>query len=424
MKKHVIMSLALMFGSLVFAQKKEVSAIDKAIKKGDFNTAKSALQVAEGLISAMDDKTKAKFYFLKGQTLYANGSASDEAISDAIEALDQSAKIESKLPKKVYTGLIDELKIGMVENFSKRGQSALEQDNYSAASVYFENSYRLSPLDTTYLYNSAVLAQNAENYDRALELYDELISLGYTNIYTQYFATEKETNEEITFDSKATRDLSVKVGTHINPKDVEQPSKVSDITKDIALIYVNLGKTEEAIASIEKAKSLNPNDYNLLLAEANIRYKLGEIDTYRDIIKKALELQPDNVDLIYNLGATAAELEDYDSAKEYYDKALQIDPQYINALVAYPFIILNEEQGIVEEMNSLGTSAADDKKFDELQAKRNQLYSDAIPYLERAIAISSKDVELMRTLMSLYSAVDNQDKFEEIKAKIAELEGN
>ena len=34
------------------------------------------LSSAEGLIGSADDKTKAKFYLLKGQALYANGAGS------------------------------------------------------------------------------------------------------------------------------------------------------------------------------------------------------------------------------------------------------------------------------------------------------------------------------------------------------------
>ena len=53
---------------LSFAQKNEIKAIEKALKTGDFSTAKTAVTAAESLLSNMDDKTKDKFYFLKVKT--------------------------------------------------------------------------------------------------------------------------------------------------------------------------------------------------------------------------------------------------------------------------------------------------------------------------------------------------------------------
>lgn len=63
MKKQIIVALALTFSVFSFAQKKEVKAAEKAIKSNNFANAKTAISAAEKLISAMDDKTKAKFYF-------------------------------------------------------------------------------------------------------------------------------------------------------------------------------------------------------------------------------------------------------------------------------------------------------------------------------------------------------------------------
>ena len=36
-------------------------------------------------------------------------------------------------------------------------------------------------------------------------------------------------------------------------------------------------------------------------------------------------------------------------------------------------------------MNSLGSSKADDRKYDQLKQKRNKMFLEAIPYLESAI---------------------------------------
>ncbi|AXT20151.1 tetratricopeptide repeat protein [Flavobacteriaceae bacterium AU392] len=421
MKKYVVMSVALMIGSLIFAQKKEVKAIEKAIKSGDFATAKSGVQVAEGLLSAMDNKTKAKFYFLKGQALYADGKGTDNELTESINAFNQVSDIENELGKFIYKPQIETIKQGIIGNLYEKGQQFLEEKNFKEASNSFEKAYRVSPRDTVYLYNSALLSQNGQNFDRALDLYDELIKLGYTGITTEYYATNNESGKEELFPSKSLRDVALK-SSYSNPKDEKKESKVGDIVKNVALIYVAQGKNDEAIKAIERAKSINPNDFSLLTAEANIQYKIGNKDKYKELIQKAIELEPDNVDLIYNLGVVASEVGDVEDAKKHYDHALKLDPKYINALMANALLIISQEQGIVDQMNSLGTSSADNKKFDELQAQRQKLYTDAIPYLNKALEVNPKYLDAAKTLMNLYGAIDDSEKFNEMKAKVAAIE--
>ena len=81
-----------------------------------------------------------------------------------------------------------------------KGSSLLQTDEYEASSGYFENAYKLSPIDTVYLFYAASTAVNAKLYDRSLVLYEELRSLGYTGIEKNYYATNKETQVEEAFD--------------------------------------------------------------------------------------------------------------------------------------------------------------------------------------------------------------------------------
>ena len=73
-------------------------------------------------------------------------------------------------------------------------------------------------------------------------------------------------------------------------------------------------------------------------------------------------------------------------------------------------------------MNSLGTSRADNARYDELKQKREDLYRSAIPYLEKLLAIDAKDVDALKTLMNIYGTLGENEKFKEVKAKIAEVE--
>ncbi|MCF6295767.1 MAG: tetratricopeptide repeat protein [Flavobacteriaceae bacterium] len=422
MKKHVVLGLALMFSLFSFAQKKELKVAEKAIKSSNFADAKSALQSAEALISAMDEKTKAKFYFLKGQALYANGSGNDSDIAEALNSFKTLIDIEEKSGKMTYTTKANDIKLAMSNAFIKKASDAYEKKNYAVSAVNFERAYRVSTVDTLYLYNSASVAVLGKDYDTALKLYDELMEVGYTGITTEYFATNVETGEEQSFPNSSLRDISIKAGTHEKSRNVKTESKAGEIAKNIALIYIELGDNDKAIEAIEKAKLSSPNDFNLLVSEANIRYKIGDKDKYKELIAEALAINPNNVDLLFNLGVVAADEDDFETAKKYYNMAIETDPTYTKAKMNMAALILDQEQGIIEEMNGLGSSAADDRRYDELKDNRQQLYKDAIPYLAAILDVEPDNLSAAKTLMNIYSAIDDMPNYKAMKAKVSELE--
>lgn len=422
MKKFVVLSFAFMIGVCSFAQKKELKEVEKAIKNNNFADAKTLVSKVESMIPAMDDKTKAKFYFLKGQTLYANGSGSDADVSNALKSFQLLRDAENATGKKVYTPKVDEMNTTMTNAFIEKAQTALESKDYEVSYKNFENAYMSSPTDTLYLYNAALLATSSQKFDKAVSLFTQLQDLGYTGISTSHVATEIESGEEQTFPSPMLRDLAVTAGTHTNSLNKKSESKVGDIAKNIALIHIEQGDTDKALAAIDKAKSTNPNDFSLIVAEANVRYKLGQKDEYKKLVTEALSINPDNIDLLFNLGVVAGDEKDFETAKSYYDKAIAIDPTYTRAYMNTAALILDQEKDIIEEMNGLGSSSADDKKYDELKEKRQQVYESAIPYLRSAIENDPKNLAAARTLMNIYTQVDDQENFKIMKAKVEELE--
>lgn len=418
MKKQIILALALLVTSFSFSQKNELKDAEKALKDGNYADAKSAINSAESLISGADEKTQARFYFLKGQALYANGTASNEDMDKAIESFNKVVEIEKKDGKAKYTSEVNTMKQDMLNKFLTKANTALEQKNYSASSLGFEKAYRMSPKDTLYLYYAASTAVNAQDYKSSLKMYEELRDLGFTGVEMEYTAVNKETGEVEAFNNKSLRDISVKAGTHISPKEEKTDSKSGEIIKNIALIYVNNGENEKAIAAMKAAREANPDDLSLILSEANVQLKMGNRDEFKRLIEMATQKDPNNAELQYNLGVVAAEAGDAESARKYYEKAISLDPEYADAHNNMAVLILQGEQELIEKMNALGTSAADNKKYDQLREQRTQIYRDAIPYLETTLKIRPKNLEAAKTLMNIYSALGETAKFKEMKTKV------
>jgi tetratricopeptide (TPR) repeat protein len=365
-----------------------------------------ALDAAEALLGSMDDKYKSQYYLLRSVFYLNNGEPDFNTIKKSMEALKLAT---APAQEQGVKNQIQNLKAHLVN----KGTSLLQSEDYKTSSDYFESAYKLVPNDTVYLFYAASTAVNAKLYDRSLAMYEELRSLGYTGVEQNYLATNKETQVEELFGSKVLRDLSVKSKSHINPRDETTKSKFPEIIKNIALIYVQNGENEKALQAMAVARAESPDDLNLLLTEANVYYTMGDTPKFKELLEVAIQKDPMNPELQYNLGVISSETDDYEGSKKYYLKAIELKPDYINAYINLSALILGQEESILDEMNSLGSSAADDRKYDELKAKRNQLYLDAIPYLESAFGIDPSNYQAARTLANIYSAVGDSDKYKE-----------
>ena len=174
---------------------------------------------------------------------------------------------------------------------------------------------------------------------------------------------------------------------------------------------------------MKEARAENPDDVSLMRAEADMVYQMGDMEAYSALMEQIIATDPENPELYYNLGVGSAKNGEADKAIDYYKKALKYDPDYAAAQINIAATMLTKEGAIVEEMNNLGMSKADNARYDVLKQKRKDLYMDVIPYLESAMKLRPDNVELVRTLMNIYDQVGNDAKSKEMKAKLAQMEG-
>ncbi|MBC9798539.1 tetratricopeptide repeat protein [Sinomicrobium weinanense] len=423
-KKIFIFSASLLISSLSIAQKKELRDAEKALKNGSITEAKSALQSLDGSISSADDKYKAQYYFLEGKVNYEEakkGGNTDAAYQKAVEAFKQLIAVEKESGREKYTGEASQL----IQTISADLVNAAVEDNknkdYAVAAKKLYMAYQLDTNNQDYLYFAASSAVNGEDFDTALEYYKELKDLGYTGETTRYFATNKESGEREEL-PKDQRDLMVKAGTYKDPEEEKTESRLPEIVKNIAYIYNQKGDSQKAIDAVKEARKIDPEDLNLLMTEANLYIKLDQKDKFKEIMEQAIQKDPNNPMLYYNLGVITAEQGDKEQAKKYYEKAIELDPKNEASYMNMASLVLGEEVAIVDEMNSLGTSQADNKRYDVLKDKREGLYKKAIPYLEKILELNPKSVEATKTLMNIYGSIGENAKYEEMKAKLGSME--
>ncbi|WP_350289038.1 tetratricopeptide repeat protein [uncultured Croceitalea sp.] len=414
MKTKILILLAIMVSMVGFAQKNEIKAADKALKSGDAATAKSTLEGISSTIDAADAKYQAQYYSVLGSA-YANLSE----YKPAIEALRKVVSLEEASGKKKFTADAQQ-KLGQMS--ADIINAAVEDNNnkdYKAGADKLYMAYQLSPKDTIYLYYAASSAVNGADYDTALNYYNKLKEIGYDGSGVKYSAVNIESGAVEEMD-KGTRDLYVKAGTHKDPKEEKTPSKSAEIVKNIALIYQQQGKNEEAIAAYEDAIASNPDDVNLVLNKANLYYTMGDKDKFKVLMAEASSMAPDNPDLLYNIGVISMEQGNLVEAREAYRKVLEIDPSYVNAQLNLSTSYVNEGNGLIDEMNTLGTSRADTARYDELKQKKDDLFVEGSKILEEALKMNPDNEGVLSQLKNIYGALGDNDNFMRIKKLLGE----
>ena len=422
MKKQLILAGLMLVSAITFAQKKEIKKADKAVSSLKYSEALTYLSEAEPMLGAADNDLKAQYYTILGEaTLAMAGTANFAKMKEASEAFKKANELNGggDMSDRLSLGM-DNLRVALVN-------SAIEDQNkksYLTASEKLQLAYLVSPKDTSYLYYAAGNSVNGSDFDTALNYYEELMAKGFTNVHMEYSATDPKTGKPVIFGSKEERDNMVKFADFTNPTESKTSSVEGDILQKVTLIYMNKGENEKALAIMKKAREANPNDTNLMRSEADLAYKMGDMQKYNNIMAEVIKTDPNNPELYYNLGVSSASIGQLDKAREYYLKALELKPDYSYAQINMAALILQDEGKLVEEMNGLGTSRADNLKYDELKEKRRKMYQDALPYLEAAVKSSPDNLEVFRTLMNLYSQLGMDDKYKAAKAKLTEMEGN
>lgn len=423
MKKRILLASAVLFTTFTMAQKKELRSAEDALEDGNVTEAKSTLDALSGGVDGFDDKYKAQYYFLMGKTYADMGKKGMEPVDSytkASEYLNQLIEFEQGYKDK-YT----EDAQAIMDNSSNELVNAAVKDNeeqrFSEGADKLYLAYKMSGNDD-YLYYAASGAVNAGEYEKALPYYEELKEKKYTGITTNYLADNKDTGETENMGSKQNMELMVKSGTYVNPREETTESRFPEIVKNIALIYSQQGETEKAIAAIREAQAENPEDVNLLLTEANLYIQLDQKDKFKETMERAIAMDPQNPVLFYNLGVITAEMGDEEKAIEHYKRSLELDPKSENTYLNIASTILKKEGALVEEMNGLGNSAADNKRYDELKGEREDIYREAAPYLESLLEINPQNIDAARTLMNIYGNLGETEKYKAMREKLATLE--
>lgn len=409
-----MLSASLLISFTAFSQKKELKSADKALNKKDYTTALSMISQVESLIASADAKTKAKFYYIKGMALYGNGenSQNNDKAASAFNALFDLEKNGSGTKYSAVAGealndIINSINEEASKNFNV-GISTSDVSDFQKAAEGYYKIYQLSSRDTATLFSAATAFYYAKKHETSLEHFQKLLNLDFTGKSITYVGESVINGQKIGYSNKKDMDNNVRLGVIKNAVVGETPSRVKDIYKYIALNNVSLGNNEKALESMAEARKLSPNDYNIIIDEANVYYKMGNNAKYTERIEEALTIEPNNAQLHYNVGTLSMDIDPV-KAEKHLLKAIELKPDYAEAYGNMGNLILAKKKAVDKEMeaNAMNFSKVDQIRID----KWLPILKESLPYLEKAYEIRpTEDAKLQ--LNSLYENLEMDKKIE------------
>ena len=178
------------------------------------------------------------------------------------------------------------------------------------------------------------------------------------------------------------------------------------------------GKTDEAVATLQKGIKQFPTELALVIDMINIYLGAGKETEAIDAMLKAIELDPTNHQLYFVTGVAYGKIKNYDKAVEFYNKAIGIKADYSDAYNNIGAVYLEQANEFITKMGEPNVTDAQYKQYD---AKRLEYLGKALPALEKADQINPGNIETMDVLRTLYAKLGQYEKADEMKKKIAAL---
>ncbi len=393
MKKVTVLISFLMIFSFAFAQKGKVNSAYSNLQSGKLTKAKDLIDAA-----SVHNKTKdlAKTWVYRGDIYVeiANSNLSGvlvidkEAIPKAIEAYKRAKELDTagEFTENIERGLTN-ISIACYNTgvqFYNKKQYVDAADNFGKAYKY---KMEVNVIDTNAVYNAAIAYNLGDRKDEAAVYYAKLVELNYdqASIYNEYYSI-------------------------LNAKE---------------------DRKEEALAILKKGRELYPEEYPLIISEANYFLSTDQTEKALKNLELALSYESDNYQIFHAIGTMYNLLFDdkdktekerlfaYDKAYDAYKKAIELKSDFFDAIYNLGAIVFNKGVYFLEKADNLPLG---DKNYDTIKEKGNGFLIEALPFLEKASELNPKDTNTLYSLKQIYTRTNNMEKYQEVKAKLEELE--
>jgi len=294
--------------------------------------------------------------------------------------------------------------------YAARANLKLAQKKTAEAYADFENAIKLAPKD------SSILLERSKAYidDRKLDLAAKDIAKAKQLMGAQQTAQLYIVNAQLQIASKR----AAKALDELKEAEEKFPRNL-DIILSTADALSASGRVGEGILTTEKAMQLDKTNVDAIVKHGLLSVKFGNKMRATEDFGEAIKLDPKNVIAYKNRGMLFLQQEKFASAQEDLAKVLSIDPTQGDAKaaldkarIAFAKITRVRSSGIQREgpsdayLASLASKPFETLISDGYNAYKKGDYLTAVPTLEQAVKVNSKDPRARRYLAFAYRQAD------------------
>lgn len=356
-----------------YAQKGKVNSAEISLSEGKVLDAKKDIDAA---LTDAETQNSVKAWRVKGDVykdIYETKlyyPQNPNCLFDAKDAYIKALGLETNPKKqKDYSTPLSALE-GYLFN---EGLSRYKQNNNEDAFRHFSTAYSINELllskglqksiDTSALFAAAVSGASAKKYTEVTPMLEKLVSMNY--------------NEPSVYES-------------------------------LAQIYEETKNTEALAEIVKKGLAKYPDNKNLKVIELNQALSSNDLSAQIQKFEDAVKKEPKNTSYMFNLAVIYDKAGQVDKAKATYEQIIAADTKFGDAYYNLGIMTFNEGIELNKKMNALDDKEVD--KYNALKKQRDEIFQKALPYLEKAYQIDTKNPDYKQSLRKVYAAMNMLDK--------------
>jgi tetratricopeptide (TPR) repeat protein len=375
-------------------------------------------------VAQSSNVTNAKFSYdaalLKTQTEDFEGAAKE--LAEAISEIDPATTHEKTMGKEKtwrYRGMIYELVSRYLDKEAIASLAedpvGLAYDSYKKAleldtkgSYEAENSRGLDVMRSIAL-NTGVKNYNDENYTSAFSMFSKAAMIAESKGMTDTLALY---NAALSADRGGDKDKALSYYQKSLDAGMPEPA----IYQFMSTIYRNAGDTTMSEQAIMNGREAFPSDQGLLIEEVNIYLGKGQMEKALKNLELTVSQDPENATLQYSVGSVYDNLGNIEKAREAYTKAISLDANYFDPQYNMGATYYNEAVELINKANQIPPNKI--KEYNAAKTKADDVFKQALPYLERAHEINPEDESAIKSLAEIYARTGDLDKRKAILGKL------
>jgi len=285
-------------------------------------------------------------------------SIDDNALQTAYESYQKALEIDPKTLNSV-TPLIEKV----ITGYKQEADVTYVRADYKKAAEAFGKVYDYSKnppvevVDTIFAYNAGFISILDENYDNAIKYLEQVKDLGFYNngdtYKLLYFAYQGKNDNENS--EKVLRE------------GIEKYPAYTELIEFLVVMYSATGKDVEEIMPI---------------------------------IEQGIAQEPNNYLFHFGLGTSFLKDDNYARAIDYFKKSAEIKPDDFGSFFNLAIAMVRSTDDLINELNEIPVE--EQEKYEQMKDQINQVFLDALPYLQRAHELDPADITTVNLMRNIY----------------------